>query len=318
MPGLARKVIICLVYSITLVTVWGLCFLSIDKANQFTAGLGLCFTFLSGYFFNEKIKKEDSNSLRYLVLFVTALYPMALYLQLFKSGFFERFADNFYELYFYVHFVNPLLVAFVTLVLVMFVWRDLYKPSSLFLFISITVFYSYFFFPDWRSFNLRSMTENFAGKESTEKVDNVELNTTGIDLANFSFIDHKRDTVTILPIQKDFLLIETWNETCVPCIKAMKELPPFYEAIHQKLEFYYVYESSSERARNSFEKIFDFKHINHRERILVDVNQNFYNAIGMKGFPYFLLFNNKGELLDFWRGYPGKEKLSTGIESYIH
>lgn len=214
--------------------VWGLCFLSIDKANQFTAGLGLCFTFLSGYFFNEKIKKEDSNSLRYLVLFVTALYPMALYLQLFKSGFFERFADNFYELYFYVHFVNPLLVAFVTLVLVLFVWRDLYKPSSLFLFISITVFYSYFFFPDWRSFNLRSMTENFAGKESTEKVDNVELNTTGIDLANFTFIDPRRDTVTIQSIQKDLLLIETWNETCVPCIKAMKELPHFMNPFAKK------------------------------------------------------------------------------------
>ena len=50
------NVVFALLYSLILVTVWGLCFLSIDKANQFTAGLGLAFTFLSGYFFNEKIK----------------------------------------------------------------------------------------------------------------------------------------------------------------------------------------------------------------------------------------------------------------------
>ncbi|MAT55134.1 MAG: hypothetical protein CMN32_11690 [Saprospirales bacterium] len=136
------NVVFALLYSLILVTVWGLCFLSIDKANQFTAGLGLAFTFLSGYFFNEKIKKEASNKIRYLVLLVTALYPTALYLQLSKSGFFEKFTDNLYELYFYVHFVNPLLVAFVTLVLVLFVRRDLFRPSNLFLFISITVFYS--------------------------------------------------------------------------------------------------------------------------------------------------------------------------------
>ncbi len=307
-----------ILYGLILVLVWGLCFLSIEKASQFTAGLGLSFTFLSGYFFNEKVKSDPSGKPKYLALLFPALYLTAFYIRLFKSGFFEKFEANFFELYFYIHFVNPILIAFATLVLVLFFWRDISRHSNLFLYFSIVLFYSYFFFPDWRSFNLTSMTDDFAGIENIRKTDEVDLLAAGIDLANYSFIDRGRDTIKILPIQKDFLLIETWNETCIPCIKAMKELPPFYESLQQKLEFYYVYESSSERARNSFEKIFNFKHINHSDRILVDVNQYFYNAIGMKGFPYFLLFNNKGELLAFWRGYPGKEKLSTAIGRYIH
>ncbi|MFQ5447875.1 MAG: TlpA family protein disulfide reductase, partial [Saprospiraceae bacterium] len=130
-------------------------------------------------------------------------------------------------------------------------------------------------------------------------------------------INSDLDTVNLLNSLDKYILLETWNETCLPCIKAMKELPDFYKSMQSKMETYYLYENSNERVRKKFDKIFNFKNIKDKTKILIDINEELYKGLNMKGFPYFLLFDSQGNLIYHSRGYIGKEILSKQILEHI-
>ena len=98
---------------------------------------------------------------------------------------------------------------------------------------------------------------------------------------------------------------------------AMNELPDFYKTIENKVDVYYLYESGKETVRKKFDKIFSFKNIDDKSKILIDINQELYNSLNMKGFPYFLLFDSTGNLIYHSRGYIGKENLCKQLTEHI-
>ena len=138
-----------------------------------------------------------------------------------------------------------------------------------------------------------------------------------VNLSDFSFINASLDTVTLSDASGKYTLLETWSETCPPCIRAMRDLPDFYRSIENKVNVYYVYENRKASARNNFEKIFAFQEIKDKSKILIDMEQNLYQALQVNSYPYFLIFDSSGKLIHYIQGYNDKEMIAAEISKYI-
>ena len=286
-------------YSFTLVLVWWVGLIDI-QADQVTAGLSLLFTFVATFFVSQKLELDFYGKL--IILFFPTLYFFSY------AYIWEAFGVNL--------LIFPLSIGLIFLIGSLNCLKDLTKLENLFLFLFCTVLYTYRFYPVWSNERNPSQIENFA--EQFDPKTQHKLIRDSINLENFKFINTKKDSVSIFPSQK-YVLLETWNESCPPCLKAFKELHPFYTKNKSVLQTYYVYENSKANARNNFDRVFNFKPIIDKSRIIIDINQEFYQNADMKGFPYFLLFNPKGELVFSQRGYQSETRveLERRIEDLV-
>lgn len=307
-------------FGLVLVTIWGICFLGNGISDSYTAAMGLSFTFIGVYLLQKEYDFNLSVRDKAALVFFPLLYVISLYYVLFDNGYFTSKKYNLYQTLFYFHLINPLNIAFIGMLLGLTKLKDLTKPVNIFIFTYIVLFYSYMFHPNWMAFWLGTQVNSFdtelpRGAASHE--DSGLIVKDDIDLAGFLFINSDLDTITLTKKSDKYILLETWSENCLPCIKAMKELPDFYQMIQEKVEVYYVYENKKESVRKKFDKIFNFKSIHDKSRILIDINQEMYNSLGMQGFPYFSLFDPEGRLIFLKRGYHGKKTLSGDIISHI-
>jgi hypothetical protein len=279
-----KKKLIITLFSASFLFVWGLGFLN-NSANKTTAILAFAFTIITPYFFQKEYLLQIQD--RLIILFFPFLYLAAFTLLHGNLAF--------------SYFANPLLVGFIILVLTLYYLKDLSIFRNSFIVVFISLFYVFTLFPDWQKSRILRETINFDDSPTKTHTPKVTVNDT-INLFDYSFINPSRDT-SIISSKKDFILIETWNETCLPCIKAFKEMPPFYKSQKDKLAVFYLYEHRKESVRRKFDKIFNYKRIQDKSKILIDIKQAFYNSAKMNGFPYFLIFNKKGELVFSQKGY---------------
>jgi len=315
-----KRKIIFFGYGVLLAAIWGHCFLDL-KADSYTAALGLSFTFLSAYFLQKEYNFELSFPDKLCILAFPLFCLVILYYNNYAHGLLTEAQKSWFFVLFYFQIINPHFVATVVLLLALTKLKYLSKPVNIFIFTFITLFYSYSFHPNWKTRQFVSLTENFddsAGKndESQKDTETYEVDY-DVNLSKFAFINPDFDTVQLIGTSDKFILLETWNETCFPCIKAMQELPGFYNSIENKVEAYYLYESNKEHVRRKFDKIFAFKSIENKSKILIDIDQGLYSALKMSGYPYFLLFDSHGKLIYHSRGYIGKDALSKEIRKHI-
>ncbi|MBL7808323.1 MAG: TlpA family protein disulfide reductase [Saprospiraceae bacterium] len=292
-------------------------------ADKVTAAMGLAFTFLSAYF----LQRQYGFSLSKVDKCIVALFPLIFLIGLYNSlidfGYFRFKMYNFsaiFQTVFYLQIINPGLIAFITLVLGLTWLKDLRNPANVFVFSFITLFYSYLFMYEWKlrwhdgkriNFDTEAQASN-----SVIKTNDQELNH-NINLANFAFINATLDTVSLLDNADKYILLETWAETCAPCRKAMLEMPSFYQSVADKLSVFYVYENRKASVRDNFEQIFSFKEIKDTSRIVIDIEQELYHALGMQGYPYFLLFDAKGNLILHIQGYGNKDNIAARIAVHL-
>lgn len=308
-----------LLYGIATITVWWLCFLDAQKANAFTSAMGLSFTFLSVYFLQKERGFDLNSTDKILVLLFPVLYMITFYATTFRQ-FYLKFGQDWYYTLFYMHIVNPVNIGLLFLLLGLTKLKDLSRPANLFVFSFLTLFYAVFLFGDWRAQRTASLMENFdpAPQQSLRSDSSADsILNRSVDLSRFLFINNSNDTVSLTGRSDRYILVETWNETCIPCIKALNELPGFYQSIGHKVNVFYVYESSSAKARQQFARIFNFNSIHDKDKIVVDIEMNLYKSMGMSGYPYFLLFDQNGRLVFHARGYAGKETLTRQIMAYL-
>lgn len=66
-------------------------------------------------------------------------------------------------------------------------------------------------------------------------------------------------------------------------------------------------------------KIYSFANIMDKSKIILDIDNKFFNDSKMDSFPYFLLFDNKGNLVDYFKGYnrANKEYFEKRIKSML-
>ncbi|MDX1911555.1 MAG: hypothetical protein SFV22_08730 [Saprospiraceae bacterium] len=303
-----------------LVIIWSMCFMTQGVSDAFTAGLGLSFTFLSIYFLQEKTGFNPGRTDRALLLFFPMLYALGTYIVLYNNGYFDWKKRGVYELVFYLHLKNPLNLALLMAVLSTGSLKDLKRPVHIFIFTYATLFYSYIFYDQWKYTWMGKELRNFnavTSREASEPNAKDIMPDTTVNLLNFSFIGPDLDTSVLETAPDKFILLETWSESCLPCIKAMHELPDFYRSLQDKMEVFYVYEHPGEVTERQFVPIFQFKSIQDKSKIRIDVQQQLQHALGIKGLPFFLLFNSKGKLVFYQRGYPGKEEMMQKISEKI-
>ena len=314
-----KRKILFLIIGFVLILVWSLCFVSAKQSDEVSSALGLSFTVLAVYFAQREFEFKLGFNDKLCLLFFPVVYWLVFYYNI-VTKYFKNFEYSFFYKYFYIHLIFPLNVALFLMLLGMSKMKDVTRPVNIFIFFYIILFYSYFFFSDWHSIQFASLSENFKVEDSTvdrnQSTVDVEIGDK-VNLKGFFFINSSLDTV-VLGNSSKYILLETWNETCLPCIKAMKELPDFYKSIQGKVEVYYLYENDDWQTRRRFERIFGFKNIEDKSMILIDINQGLYQSLGMKGYPYFLLFNPSGQLVFQKSGYSNKDEFCDEILALIN
>ncbi len=276
-----KRKITAFIYSFILILVWGIGCIDMH-ADSITAGLVLIFTFAGTYFLRVKMNFDFYDKL--IVLLFPTLYFIA-FVQIWES-----FSANVFN--------NPLTIGLVFLILSLTFLKDLTKSENVFIFLFCTVLYSHRFYPIWANegnpIQVVSIEESLNGK--------VNVVSDTIRVQDYAFVNKAGEKIN-LTLNGKYTLLETWSEGCSPCIKAFIDLAPFYQEQQGNLRTFYVYENRRESARKDVEKIFNYRYIKDRSKILIDVDQNLYQESKMTGYPYFLLFNPAGELVYSQKGY---------------
>lgn len=282
--------ILIIIYSLVLIPIWGLTLLD-AMANEFTVLACFVFTFFSGWYISKKVTSGLNKNSKYLILIGPVFYfAVFIVVRLFILKEIETF------------WVFPILWVFVFSLAGVLIPTKYFKAAGInALFLAYV--YAFHIYPIHSS-----NTENFSSESFSEKKE-LKLNTS-YNLSDFKFINSKLDTVTLSSAGKP-ILIETWRETCKPCLQSINDLQEFLSN-NSSVDQIYVYE---QQRRKDFSKdiVFNFPKIKHKDKILIDINNDFMDKLGMPSYPYFLLFDKEGKLVDYISGYKPEFK-----EEYIN
>lgn len=135
-----------------------------------------------------------------------------------------------------------------------------------------------------------------------------------LNLAHFKFINSSQDTINIAP-QGKFVIMETWNEKCPPCMKAIPEMIVFYEEIQAHANHYYLYiPNLSKNTSLDMNKVFSFDKIKTKDKILID--QSLQKDLNLDSYPVFMLFDKDGKQVFQHIGYD-KEAIISAMKAII-
>ncbi|MBK8388614.1 MAG: hypothetical protein IPL23_04710 [Saprospiraceae bacterium] len=287
-----------ILYTLSFFPVWGLLLLSIDKPGQLGIFLCLLYTFYSCVLI-KNVVKEETQGLRIVKFIGPTVYLIAF-------AFTGKIDLNF--------LLNPVLAGFVVFAISSFINEKIPSVVSQAAMAFFCYLYAFSIYPMW----------NTVAEDPSEKYDFSigvaleESQDTSINLKDFIFLNANRDTFSLTANDK-FVILESWNESCAPCIKAMKDLPPYYKQIADAADQFYLYEYDQKKVKVDFDKVFDFKLIEEKHKILVDIESNLYSKYELSGYPYFLIFDKKGKLVFKHLGYglAYQSALQDSISVYV-
>jgi hypothetical protein len=258
--------------------------------------LGLIYTFYSPYLVKNLVEKEISR-----FTFIKFLLPVAFLL--------VTICQIPYDSIF--TFLNPVIIAFMLFLSVHFDKRKFPKFEVQFFLIFCVYLYSFSLTGSlWQYY--MSIAErrkyNFTLKEDKALTEENNLN-----LNHYKFLNQSLDTVKIETSGK-YIVIETWNEKCPPCMKAIPEMSSFYLNIKSKVTNYYVYIPVVKIEELNTQKVFNFDKIKEKNKILVDVNLQ--KDTELEEYPVFFVFDKDGNRRLLYKGY-NKEELQQKIIEII-
>lgn len=130
------------------------------------------------------------------------------------------------------------------------------------------------------------------------------------NLSHYKFLNSNLDSIK-LSGGGEYIIVETWNEKCIPCLRAMEEMRDFYKEMETKASLYHVYIPAKRNI--DYPKVFSFEKIKKKHNILVDINLQ--KDAQLKGYPAFLVFDKSGNLVFSQIGYSSnkKKQLQDGI-----
>lgn len=265
-----------LVMSLMIIPIWGLSFLAVDYANQLTVFYGLFFTLILFRWLRVNLKKEDRFF--YLLALVGPIFYFLSFI------FFQASLPLFQII------LSPLVFGLLIVVFALLVsWNN-----KIFFSISIVgiLFYSLVGFP--KLLNL----EEFSSLSFDQLIEKQE-ELSRLDLRDFPslFAEIKDKQVRNV----DYILIETWNEKCKPCLSSMSDLQKFMKDKKNVLHIFLYQEMGSQNLTEQGVK--SFKLIIDKQNILIDKNNELYERLGLSSYPYFLIYDASGKQLDWFSGY---------------
>jgi thiol-disulfide isomerase/thioredoxin len=283
-------------YAISISLVWHFLLYDIGYIGFTGVFLGMIFTFYSTYLVKTLVEKEIS---RYT--FIKFLLPVAfLIITIYQIPY-----DSIFTL------LNPVIIAFIIFLSANFDKRKFPKFEVQFFLIFFVYFYSFSLTSSLWQYYI-SVAErkkyNFSLREDKALTEENNLN-----LNHYSFLNQSLDTVKIETKEK-YIVIETWNEKCPPCMKAIPEMSSFYLNIKSKVTNYYVYIPVVKIEELNTQKVFNFDKIKEKNKILVDVNLQ--KDTELEEYPVFFVFDKDGNRRLLYKGYI-KEELQQKITEVI-
>jgi len=271
-----NKLILFSVLSVPLtMAVWSFGLLHLDTANLYTGLLTFLYSF---YLPNLFPKSEKYKKIQYALLLLTPF----LYLVV---GIYAQSWNLFAMSIFYA-------------VLVYIVALFLPKINSIKYHIAVlglALLYMFGIYPQTDMWKERLALQNMV---------KPELNS-NVKVTDFSFIDFNQDTIQLANNKP--ILIETWNQTCKPCMASIRDLQTIFEQ-DSSFSYIYLYQNRANKDTLSTEKIFAFKAIKNKENILIDIQNQLFKKMNLSGYPFFLVFDKKGKLVGYQEGYNPEKK----------
>jgi len=274
---MSNKLILFLSFisSLLIIPVWGFGFLSLDTANQYTGVLALLYSF---YLPNLFPKLEKQRKIQFILLLSAPIFYVLVGI----------YAQNWRI------FAIPIFYAFLVFGFALF----LPKINSIKYHIAVlglALLYMFGIYP-----------QTDMGKEtiSLQNMVKPELNP-NVNLTSLRFIDFNQDTIQLANNKP--ILIETWNQTCKPCMASIRDLQTIFEQ-DSSFSYIYLYQNRANKDTLSTEKIFAFKAIKNKENILIDVQNQLFKKMNLSGYPFFLVFDKKGKLVGYQEGYNPEKK----------
>jgi hypothetical protein len=274
-----KEKVIVTICSFGVLPIWGLSFLAVSYANQLTLFYGLVLTAVLFRWLGTKVR-EVGNGAYLLGISGPVFYLIAM---LFVQPKMEWESV----------LPNPILMGFVvaSLSLLITVRKLVLYPFIVFSVIA----YATFIFPIYQT-NIELGNIDF--KEVIQKKDSLDL----VPLSEFPALEQKvKDKLK--GGNYDQILIETWNEKCKPCMESMADLQPFMDTNPRVLHVF-LYQKMG-NTNLSDRQAMNFKKIDNPNKILIDVNNAYYNRLKLSGYPYFILYDANGNALDWFSGYLG-------------
>lgn len=271
-----ERLLITLV-SFCVLPIWGLSFLATSFANQLTLVYGLLLT--AGIFSWLGSRGRELDKRAYLLgLSGPIFYLIAMV-----------FAQQ--ELSWEAVLPNPILMGFLvaSLSLLITVRKLVFFPFI----VASVVAYATFVFPIYQT-NIELGNVDF--EEIIQKKDSLTL----VPLSEFPSL-HQEVTNKLKEGNYDYVLIETWNEKCKPCMESMHDLQSFMDTNPQVLHVFLYQKMGSTNLSDN--EVKEFKKISDSNKILIDENNAYYDRMKLSGYPYFILYDTDGNTLDWFSGY---------------
>lgn len=139
----------------------------------------------------------------------------------------------------------------------------------------------------------------------SSKCETIPIINTQINLSEFQFINHLLDTIELANLEKP-VVIETWNETCKPCINSIKDLQSTFTH-DTEITYIYLYQNRGNKNLTPTEA-FSYKAIKNPNQILIDIDNTLFHELELTSYPFFLIFNKKGVLTNYHSGYHRSKK----------
>jgi hypothetical protein len=281
-----RDFIIYGIYTLTIIPIWGLLFLIPESPGNFGAFFGLIYTFYSSILIENHVERETT-----ILKFLKIIGPLFYF---FSSIFLLKINLLF--------LINPILISFLVFCLSYIVRNVIKIPSVNFFILSFFIIYSFVLFPMWENFmdqKARLMDQkNEIDLSIGDKQDVVNLN-------KFMFINQNYDTFNLINNLNNnkYIIIETWNENCPPCLRAIKDLEKFYLEIQNYADNYYLYKANKNFDVSHYKFVFTYPKIHDHTKIIIDNLNNFHEKLNLNSVPYFFIFNKEGKLVFKFEGY---------------
>ncbi len=280
------KILYYVVYTLSVSLIWSFLLQDIGYLGYTGIFFGLLYSFYSPYLIKKLVEKETNT-----YIFIKFSLPLALLLiTLFQIPY-----DSIFML------LNPIIIGSILFLLAHFDKRQFPKYEVQFFLIFFVYLYSFSLAENlWQYYTAIAERKkyNFELKEDKKKI--VITDEERLNLDHYSFLNQSLDTIKIEPYGK-YTIIETWNEKCPPCMKAIPEMRPFYQELKDKATNYYIYIPAGKNKKLNSKKVFAFDKISDKEKILVDINLQ--EDTKLEEYPVFLVFDKKGNRQLLYKGY---------------
>ena len=274
-----KEKVIVTICSFGVLPIWGLSFLAVTYANQLTLVYGLVLTAVLFRWLGSKVRELDKWT--YLLGISGPVFYLIAMLFVQPEMEWESVLPN------------PILMGFMVASLSLLITV---RKLVLYPFIVVSVIaYATFIFPIYQT-NIELGNIDFI--EVIQKKDSLDL----VPLSEFPALEQKvKDKLK--GGNYDQILIETWNEKCKPCMESMADLQPFMDTNPRVLHVF-LYQKMG-NTNLSDRQAMNFKKIGNPNKILIDINNAYYDRLKLSGYPYFILYDANGNALDWFSGYLG-------------